>query len=462
MRRIFLVRHGCPEKAGEKEYIGVTNVPLSARGIEEAEKLGCFFREQLREMGPSLRIFTSPLERCRRTAMEIYRVLSVENQELPIPEVVEDLHEIDLGAWEGKRVREIREHFPEAYAARGQQLGTYHTAGGESFLEAGRRFQKAVEEILASTDEDLLIVAHAGVLRTYLSLLMERDLNRLMELPMPCAGITTLYLTSPEEAARERIEEENRGGPGARKRGTGELETHEATTSEGVRITVRPDDIGVRPEELLDETEIRKLYQKYETPERVIRHMRKVAEVAQQLMDGRQPEQLREADGPTAFPLSKDLQEGLHTEGTENPSALGPLNRARIMKACLLHDLCRTVPQHAHVTGEVLRKEGYPMIAALVAGHHDADDTEAEAEGPLTEAELLFYADKRVQEDRIVPVAARFQESRKKCRSPEARTHHAAMLAKTLRIEEKLERLHQRKTDDPKGSEPEGKTKTAP
>ena len=33
MRRIYLVRHGLPEKStSEKEYIGVTDLPLSMRG----------------------------------------------------------------------------------------------------------------------------------------------------------------------------------------------------------------------------------------------------------------------------------------------------------------------------------------------------------------------------------------------------------------------------------------------
>ena len=117
------------------------------------------------------------------------------------------------------------------------------------------------------------------------------------------------------------------------------------------------------------------------------------------------------------------------------------LNRVRVMKACLLHDLCRAEKQHARVSAEAIRKEGYPVIAALVAGHHEAAYSEREAQGPLTEAEILFYADKRVQEDKLVSVEERFRESRKKCRSPEACAQHDAMLAKTLKIEEKIRRL---------------------
>lgn len=406
MRRIYLIRHGLPEKrTSEKEYIGVTDRTLSTRGSAEAAQLGRYFLQHL-SATTTVRILTSPLQRCRQTAEEIYRVLSDGGIKLSEPSVVEALHEIDLGEWEGKRVQEIRERFPEMYEARGRALGTYHTPGGESFLEAGVRFQKAIEAYLPDLDESeiLLVVAHAGVIRAYLSLLMGRDLDHLMDIPLPYASVTELLLNR-EDADDEALYLVKPGVVGGRK-----VDAAPGSEAAGIKacregICVTPDGIGVRPEELLDEAEIARLYQKYQTPARVIHHMRKVAEVADQLMDG--------------IPMPG-------------------LNRMRVMKASLLHDLCRTEKQHARVSAEAIRKEGYPAIAALVAVHHEAAYSEREAQGPLTEAEILFYADKRVQEDVLVSVEERFRESRKKCRSPKACAKHDAMLAKTLKIEKKI------------------------
>lgn len=444
MRRIYLVRHGLPEKStGEKVYIGVTDIPLSTRGSTEAAQLGRYFLQHL-SATTTVRILTSPLQRCRQTAAEMYRVLFDGEIVLPEPFVVEALHEINLGEWEGKSVREIRERFPNAYEARGHALGMYHTPGGESFLEAGIRFRDAMEEILedsdrsgilpfgkrseapnsdgnesahagekdarlpdSATSEIFFVVAHAGVIRAYLSLLMGRDLDHLMGIPLPYASVTelevnqqdvddeVLYLTKPDVVGVRKVD----GASGSEAAGI-------KACREGICVT--PDGIGVRPEELLDAAEIARLYQKYETPKQVICHMRKVGELAMQLMDG--------------IPMPE-------------------LNRVRVMKACLLHDLCRAEKQHARVSAEAIRKEGYPAIAALVAVHHQAAYSEREAQGPLTEAEILFYADKRVQEDKLVSVEERFRESRKKCRTPEACAQHDAMLAKTLKIEEKIRRL---------------------
>lgn len=406
MRRIYLIRHGMPEKStSEKLYIGVTDIPLSTRGSAEAAQLGRYFLHHL-SATTTVRILTSPLQRCRQTAEEIYRVLSDGGIKLPEPLVIEALHEINLGEWEGKSVREIRKRFPDAYEARGHALGTYHTPGGESFLEAGIRFQNAIETYSTDTDESeiLLVVAHAGVIRAYLSLLMGRDLDHLMDIPLPYASVTELLLNR-EDADDEALYLVKPGVVGGRK-----VDAAPGSEAAGIKacregICVTPDGIGVRPEEMLDAAEITRLYQKYETPKQVIRHMRKVAEVADQLMDG--------------IPMPG-------------------LNRVRVMKACLLHDLCRAEKEHARVSAEAIRKEGYPAIAALVAGHHEAAYSEREAQGPLTEAEILFYADKRVQEDVLVSVEERFRESRKKCRSPEACAKHDAMLAKTLKIEKKI------------------------
>lgn len=405
MRRIYLIRHGLPEKStSEKVYIGVTDIPLSTRGSAEAAQLGRYFLQHL-SATTTIRILTSPLQRCRQTAEEIQRVLSDGGIKLSEPFVVEALHEINLGEWEGKRVQEIREHFPEVYEARGRALGTYHTPGGESFLEAGVRFQKAIEACLPDMEESeiLLIVAHAGVIRAYLSLLTGRELDHLMDIPLPYASVTELLLNS-----------------------------------EGTCVV--PDGIGVRPEEMLDAAEITRLYQKYETPKQVIRHMRKVAELAMQLMDGIQMRgtEIRSIDATGKDTVSAPSDSCVLAVEMEKAAVMPGLNRVRVMKACLLHDLCRAEKEHARVSAEAIRKEGYPAIAALVAGHHEAAYSEREAQGPLTEAEILFYADKRVQEDVLVSVEERFRESRKKCRSPEACAKHDAMLAKTLKIEKKI------------------------
>ncbi len=109
----------------------------------------------------------------------------------------------------------------------------------------------------------------------------------------------------------------------------------------------------------------------------------------------------------------------------------------RLRKAALVHDLARTQPRHEQVTADYLLREGYGELAALVRPHHSPEDDGGEA---LTEAELLFYADKRVRGAEPVSVEERFAASLAKCKTPEALQKHAALEAKTYRIQEKIRR----------------------
>ena len=158
-----------------------------------------------------------------------------------------------------------------------------------------------------------------------------------------------------------------------------------------------------KPTDLLDNHEIEWLYKRYKVPEPVIAHMRKTADFAEMLLNN--------------LPAGNDL------DGT------------LLKKAALVHDIARTCSGHAQRGADILRREGYYEIADLVEYHHSARPGPAEE---LTEEEILFYADKRVQEDRIVTLKERFDRSLSKCKTKMAREKHEALYQKSLVIEDKI------------------------
>lgn len=91
-----------------------------------------------------------------------------------------------------------------------------------------------------------------------------------------------------------------------------------------------------------------------------------------------------------------------------------PVNTKLLLAACRLHDIARTQPNHARAGADILTREGYPDIAALVAVHHDLP------ENASAEAALLYLADKLVQGTNRVTLAQRFAASYEKCSTPEA------------------------------------------
>ena len=74
--------------------------------------------------------------------------------------------------------------------------------------------------------------------------------------------------------------------------------------------------------------------------------------------------------------------------------------------AGLLHDLARREPDHARVGAERLRALGFAAVAEPVAVHMDLPEPAGPAIGV---AEVVFLADKLVQEARRVPLSERFQ-----------------------------------------------------
>ncbi|MBT0665146.1 NTP transferase domain-containing protein [Geobacter pelophilus] len=77
--------------------------------------------------------------------------------------------------------------------------------------------------------------------------------------------------------------------------------------------------------------------------------------------------------------------------------------------AGLLHDLARHEKDHAMAGARILRELGFASTARLVASHMDLIVNESR---PLTEAELLYLADKMVLGERQVSLVERFQCAR--------------------------------------------------
>ncbi len=102
---------------------------------------------------------------------------------------------------------------------------------------------------------------------------------------------------------------------------------------------------------------------------------------------------------------------GRHLQATGMPVNL-PLAAA----GALLHDIAKTATlgnggNHAALGAAWLEELGYPEVADIVRGHVYLPDALLDHPG-VCETQLVNYADKRVQHDRVVTLAARFDDLR--------------------------------------------------
>lgn len=114
-----------------------------------------------------------------------------------------------------------------------------------------------------------------------------------------------------------------------------------------------------------------------------------------------------------------------------------------VAAGALLHDLGKTaclgtLNNHAEYGAGILEDLGYPHVAQVVREHVHLF-TDITYTGPLREAELVNYADKRVLHDEVVTLAARFADLRVRYgRTPEALARLNATEARSRTLEEKI------------------------
>ena len=151
MKKVYLIRHGLPDfPDGKKMCIGTTDIPMGETGLAQAAQMA-------RMLPPVTAVFSSPLTRAVQTAQAIG---------LPVA-ILDDLREMYAGEWDGLTFEEIRQRYPELYAARFHDL-TIPLPGAEDHANGLARFKGAMEEAAKQSPGDFAVVAHGGIIAQFL------------------------------------------------------------------------------------------------------------------------------------------------------------------------------------------------------------------------------------------------------------------------------------------------------
>lgn len=172
MSTIYLLRHGAlAGDFGKDHYLGCYEVPLSDEGREQMAQVGRYLADK------GIRtLLTSPIGRCLESAAIIGEQLGLVAKRVP------EFCELDLGDWDGKERKEIQRFFPEEYQARGRDIIHFRPPNGESFQDLQKRSGPAFLTALQEERLPMAIVAHAGVNRVILCMLLGTPLDTLFEI----------------------------------------------------------------------------------------------------------------------------------------------------------------------------------------------------------------------------------------------------------------------------------------
>lgn len=163
MTRIFLLRHGETDWNANGTLQGSTDIPLNARGLEQAEAAAAALAPRL---GGEARIIASPLSRARATAEALARVIGAEVH------LDERLVERHYGVWEGMSHGEIDEGFPEERARwhRGEEPLVDGYEGHDSVAE--RMGACLREHSAGAPGGSIVFVSHGSALRVGIGVLL--------------------------------------------------------------------------------------------------------------------------------------------------------------------------------------------------------------------------------------------------------------------------------------------------
>jgi 2,3-bisphosphoglycerate-dependent phosphoglycerate mutase len=187
MARLVLLRHGESQWNLENRFTGWVDVPLSARGIQEAKNAG----DKLRGFTFD-RAFTSVLVRAKETLRLALDAIGQSN--IPI-EKDKALNERMYGELQGLNKAETAKKYGEAQVKIWRRSYDVRPPGGESLKDTAERVLPYYERIIKPSllkGETILVAAHGNSLRALIMELEQLSREQVLELNIP-TGAPLLY-----------------------------------------------------------------------------------------------------------------------------------------------------------------------------------------------------------------------------------------------------------------------------
>ncbi|GAB4437704.1 MAG: alpha-ribazole phosphatase [bacterium] len=152
---LFMIRHGRLINSDKPFFTGQADMPLSDEGWKETTN----FLEPLSKKNISL-VLSSDLERTAKPAKFYSEALNC-----PL-KISKELREINAGRWENKSYQDVMRSETEYLKLRYQDPLKIPFPEGENLKDLKKRVINCLRGILKScSDENILLVGHAGVIR---------------------------------------------------------------------------------------------------------------------------------------------------------------------------------------------------------------------------------------------------------------------------------------------------------
>lgn len=188
--RVVLMRHAAPAQEGC--FLGQLDVQLGEKG-----------RRQLREVAQKLSpyrikaIYSSDLLRARFTAEAAARAGGIHVETRP------GFREMHFGVWQGLSWKQIEKRFPRLARRWLEEFPHGSIPGAEPFSEFKKRVRQELRKIIAKRPGGcVLVVTHAGVIRSILAQALGVRERNLFRMALDYCGLSVIDYLQDEELVR--------------------------------------------------------------------------------------------------------------------------------------------------------------------------------------------------------------------------------------------------------------------
>lgn len=182
---VHLLRHGDVVALAQRGPRGQRDVPLSAEGVRQSERLAAWLCES--EPAPT-HVFASDLQRCRDLGARIAETFG-----LPLV-TTRALREQSLGDWEGRSWAELSADDPAGVTAYWERYHAARPPGGESLADLSARVSAWWDASEPGVRGGRVVVAtHIGVIRAWLCVALGLGLDQALRFA-PATGSHTALL----------------------------------------------------------------------------------------------------------------------------------------------------------------------------------------------------------------------------------------------------------------------------
>ena len=185
---IYLIRH--THVAVEKSVCyGQSDVALADTFHDELAEI----KNKL-SLTKAYTIYSSPLQRSLKLA---------EHLDVSVQPVIDNrLMELNFGNWELKKWDKIKQEELNIWM---NDFVNYPCPGGESYKDLYKRSSDFFNQCISRQHQQVLIIAHGGIIRSILSLILQIPLERSFSLKIDCGKISKIKVISKENIIVEYI-----------------------------------------------------------------------------------------------------------------------------------------------------------------------------------------------------------------------------------------------------------------